>query len=101
MSKGEAGRRLDAMSVGFRSRYVTYEELTRQLHAWAENFPDFVRLRSLGATPQGREIDYELRYSWPLLGGDVSSNLFLRRNPGNYAAFPSDKGGAVRLTLGF
>ncbi|WP_235536975.1 S8 family peptidase [Sphingomonas sp. Root241] len=55
----------------------------------------------INLAPEGREIDYELRYSWPLLGGDVSSNLFLRRNPGNYASFPSDKGGAVRLTLGF
>jgi hypothetical protein len=57
---------------------------------------DFINL-----APEGREIDYELRYSWPLAGGSISSNLFLRRNPGNFASFPSDKGGAVRLTLGF
>lgn len=66
---------------------------TMAVSAWDQGF--------INLTPQGREIDYELRYSWPLLGGDVSSNLFLRRNPGNYASFPSDKGGAVRLTLGF
>lgn len=66
---------------------------TMAVSAWDQGF--------INLTPQGREIDYELRYSWPLLGGEVSSNLFLRRNPGNYAAFPSDKGGAVRLTLGF
>jgi hypothetical protein len=61
--------------------------------AWDKGF--------INLAPQGREIDYELRYAWPLLGGELSSNLFLRRNPGNYAAFPGDKGGAVRLTLGW
>jgi hypothetical protein len=66
---------------------------TMAVSAWDKGF--------INLAPQGREIDYELRYSWPLLGGDLSSNLFLRRNPGNYAAMPSDKGGAVRLTLGW
>lgn len=51
--------------------------------------------------PSGREIDFELAYSWPLLGGDISSNLFLRRQPGNFAHFPTDKGAAVRLNFGF
>lgn len=51
--------------------------------------------------PQGREIDYELRYIWPFEGGDLSGNLFLRRDPGNYAALPDDKGAALRLTWGF
>jgi len=66
---------------------------TMAVRAWDRGF--------INLAPQGREVDYELRYSWPLLGGDLSSNLFLRRNPGNYASFASDKGGAVRLTLGF
>jgi hypothetical protein len=48
--------RLDALSVGFRSRYVTYEELTRQVRAWAEAFPEIVRLESIGATPEGRSL---------------------------------------------
>jgi subtilisin family serine protease len=66
---------------------------TMAVSAWDRGF--------VNLAPQGREIDYELRYAWPLLGGSLSSNLFLRRNPGNYAAFPSDKGGAIRLTLGW
>ncbi len=52
-------------------------------------------------TPTGREIDYEFAYSWPLPGGDVSSNLFVRRNPGNFASIQDDVGGAVRLSLDF
>jgi hypothetical protein len=55
----------------------------------------------INLAPEGREIDYELSYRWPLLGGDISSNLFLRSQPANFAALPADKGGAVRLTLGF
>ncbi len=55
----------------------------------------------INLAPVGREIDYELRYRWSFLEGDVSSNLFLRREPGNIAAMPSDLGGAVRLSWGF
>ncbi|WP_010545020.1 S8 family peptidase [Sphingomonas elodea] len=55
----------------------------------------------INLAPVGREIDYELRYRWSFLDGDVSSNLFLRRQPGNIAAMPSDVGGAVRLSWGF
>ncbi len=55
----------------------------------------------INLAPRGREIDYELAYRWPLAGGDLSSNLFVRREPGNYAALPADMGAAVRLTLGF
>lgn len=58
MSKeiGGRGRAIDAMSIGFRSRYVTYDELTQQVRAWSAAFPEFVKLRSLGRTPEGREI---------------------------------------------
>ncbi len=55
----------------------------------------------INLAPTGREMDFELAYSWPFLGGDVSSNLFLRRQPGNYAALPVDHGAAVRLNFGF
>jgi hypothetical protein len=47
---------LDALSIGFRSRYITYDELTRQVRAWAEAFPSIVRLTSLCQTPGGREL---------------------------------------------
>ncbi len=55
----------------------------------------------LNLAPTGREVDFELAYRWPFLGGDLSSNLFLRRHPGNFAALPVDRGAAVRLNLGF
>jgi hypothetical protein len=39
---------------GFRSAYLDYAGLTAQLQAWAEAYPDLVRLQSLGMTPEGR-----------------------------------------------
>lgn len=47
---------LDALSVGFRSRYIPYDDLTRQVRAWAEAFPSIVRLTSLCETPQKRSL---------------------------------------------
>jgi Zinc carboxypeptidase len=46
---------LDDLHRGFRARYLPYDELTAQVQAWAETFPDVVRLTSLGTTPEGRE----------------------------------------------
>ncbi len=40
----------------FRSRYLDYAELMRQLREWAERHPQFVRLTSLGTTAEGRDI---------------------------------------------
>jgi hypothetical protein len=40
----------------FRERYPTYDEITRQVHAWADAHPAFVRLSSLARTPEGREL---------------------------------------------
>lgn len=48
--------KLDALHCGFRSRYVSYEELEGQLRAWALAFPDFVRLESIGQSREGREF---------------------------------------------
>ena len=48
--------RLDALSRGFRSRYLRHEEISAQLAAWAEAFPDVVRLTSLALTEEGRDI---------------------------------------------
>ncbi|MCA9654218.1 MAG: peptidase M14 [Myxococcales bacterium] len=47
---------LDALARGFRHGTLGYDELSAQLHAWAEAFPSLVDLRSLGRTPQGREL---------------------------------------------
>ncbi len=52
----DAGALLTSLSVGFRDRYLPYEDLTRQVRAWAEAFPGVVRLSSIGATPEGREL---------------------------------------------
>lgn len=48
--------RLDALSRGFREKYLTFDELTAQLLAWAEAFPRIVRLRSIGESPEGRPL---------------------------------------------
>ena len=55
----------------------------------------------LNLAPQGRELDVEARYSRPWLGGDVQTNLFWRRDPGNIAGLPDDYGMALRYSLGF
>jgi hypothetical protein len=47
---------LDALSLGFRSRFLSYDEITRQLHAWSEAMPDVARLESLGTTEENRQI---------------------------------------------
>lgn len=55
----------------------------------------------LNLAPRGRELDFELSYTRPFLDGDISGNLFVRRDPGNFAAIPDDRGGAVRVSFGF
>jgi len=57
--------------------------------------------RFFNLAPTGREIDVEAAYSRPLLGGELSGNLFARRQPGNIAALDADLGAAIRFTLGF
>lgn len=47
---------LSSLSRGFRGRYLDYDELTAQVKAWAEAFPALVELRSIGRTPEGREL---------------------------------------------
>lgn len=55
----------------------------------------------LNLTPAGRELDMEAVWSALLLGGRFDANLFWRRDPGNFASLPDDKGAAVRWSLGF
>lgn len=47
---------LAALSSGFRSAYLTYDQLTAQLHAWTRAFPELCRLTSLARTPEGRDV---------------------------------------------
>jgi hypothetical protein len=46
--------KLASLSLGFRERYLSYDDLTRQVRSWSEAFPELVRLTSLCETPEGR-----------------------------------------------
>jgi Subtilase family len=59
------------------------------------------RQTRLNLAPEGREIDAELAYGLPLLGGAFDANLYWRKDPGNIAAAPDDVGAALRFTYGF
>lgn len=48
--------RLEGVSKGFRGRYLKQAELEAQLHAWAAAFPALVSLRSIGRSPEGRDV---------------------------------------------
>ena len=55
----------------------------------------------LNLAPTGRELDVEARYGFQLAGGDLHANLYWRRDPGNIAASPDDRGAALRWSRGF
>jgi hypothetical protein len=57
--------------------------------------------RFLNLAPTGRELDYELSYETPLLGGNIAANAFIRTDPGHVEQMKNDVGGALRFTLGF
>lgn len=48
--------RLADLHRGFRDRYLDYAELTAQVQAWAEAFPDLCHVSSIGTTDEGRQI---------------------------------------------
>ncbi|MEZ4307325.1 MAG: M14 family metallopeptidase [Polyangiaceae bacterium] len=54
--EGDVRAHLLSLSRGFRSSYLRYDELTAQLRAWSEAFPEVVRLQSLARTPEGRDL---------------------------------------------
>jgi hypothetical protein len=47
---------LDSLSLGFRSRFLNHDELTQQLRQWAEAYPEFVSLSSIGVSEEGRDL---------------------------------------------
>jgi hypothetical protein len=49
-------RTLADLSLGFRQDYLDDTQLTRQLQAWADAYPQLVRLTSLAKTPEGRDV---------------------------------------------
>jgi hypothetical protein len=56
--------------------------------------------RILSLAPKGRELDYEIAYGFGLLGGYFDVNAFLRTDPGHIEAMRTDRGAAVRFTVG-
>jgi hypothetical protein len=60
-------------------------------------------LSTLSLRPSGREMDGELSYGRTLIGDNawLGANLFYRRQPGNIASLPDDKGAALRFSLRF
>lgn len=46
---------LDLLSRGFRERYLDHDAITAQVQAWADAFPEIVRLTSLCRTAEGRD----------------------------------------------
>ena len=57
--------------------------------------------RFLNLAPRGRELNYELSYAVPLLGGHVAANAFVRSEPGHIQKMNNDIGAALRFALGF
>lgn len=57
--------------------------------------------RSYNLAPTGRELVVEASYLLSLFGGDLVANGWWRRDPGHIAAFPDDKGAALRFTKTF
>ncbi len=47
---------LASLSRGFRRDYLDHVELSAQLRAWADAFPDHARLTTIGTSPEGREL---------------------------------------------
>lgn len=58
-------------------------------------------LNEIDFSPKGHELNVEANYGRTLGAGWIDANLFLRRDPGNVAANPTDIGTAIRFTLGF
>jgi zinc carboxypeptidase len=47
---------LSDLSLGFRGAYLDHEQLTAQLRAWCDAFPQLARMVSLAKTPEGRDV---------------------------------------------
>jgi len=91
----------------FREKYLDHDELTAQVKAWAESYPELVRLSSLTKTAGGRDQwlltigpdpDAEREAQNPLAGGHVRDHLIDEvRGPRGHAS-PS-AGGAKSTAL--
>jgi hypothetical protein len=56
LARMNAADPLATLSLGFRSRLLTHDEITRQVQAWADAFPAIVRVTSIGTSEQGRDL---------------------------------------------
>lgn len=70
-----------------------YDYATGAVTAWST--------QTLNLAPTGHEIDVEGRYAMPLLWGELQTNMFYRRDPGNFAALPDDIGATMRWSAAF
>ncbi|HEU4959461.1 MAG TPA: S8 family peptidase [Sphingomonas sp.] len=70
-----------------------YDYQTRSVTSWTDT--------RLNLAPTGRELDMEARYAFPLGAGMMQTNLFWRRDPGNFASLPDDRGVALRYGVAF
>ncbi|VXC62076.1 S8 family peptidase [Sphingomonas sp. AX6] len=68
---------------------------------YASSSVDAWTTQRLNLAPTGREIDVEMRYSTPLWAGNLGTNLFLRRHPGNFAQLGNDVGAVARYSMAF
>ncbi|WP_294045749.1 S8 family peptidase [Sphingomonas sp.] len=55
----------------------------------------------LNLTPTGHELDVEAAYGIAVGRGALQTNLFYRRDPGNFASIPADYGMALRYGFSF
>lgn len=62
---------------------------------------DAYTAQRLNLTPTGHELDVEMAYGRPIGPGDLQTNFFWRRDPGNFAALPDDYGWAMRYSFAF
>ena len=58
-------------------------------------------MQRLNLAPTGRELDFEATYAWHAGPGALQSNLFYRRDPGNFSSLPDDYGMALRYGFEF
>lgn len=58
-------------------------------------------IERLNLAPAGRQIDLEAAYSRALGWGDLTANLYYRRDSGNIAGYPDDAGMALRFSTAF
>ncbi len=47
---------LSDLDLGFRTGYLDYDTVARQLRGWADAYPDLARLEVIGRTEQGRDL---------------------------------------------